>query len=80
MQPVPYKVYAYEAGRRRVNLAEFTAASAVARTARIIAFGLATVGMSRPLRRRWPHYYPAYLAASTAIFSAVLTSAFRSQK
>jgi membrane protein YqaA with SNARE-associated domain len=70
---IPFKVYVAASGAHHVGLARFAVASAQARGARILAFGLAMTVIGA-CTRRWRRLYPAYLMAVAIVFLAGLSA------
>jgi len=73
MSGVPYKVYAYTAGRERVGLGAFVAHSAPARGLRLLVVGL-LAAVFGAVCRPWRRWYPAYLVWFVVVFSGGLAA------
>jgi membrane protein YqaA with SNARE-associated domain len=77
MSGVPYKVFAYTAGRADAGLMPFVAHSVPARGLRILAVGLFASAFGAACHR-WRRWYPAYLVWFVVVFTAGLTAVVRS--
>lgn len=73
---IPFKVYAGEAGMRRLGAAPFLTASARARGARILTVGLALSALGAAANSQ-RHRYPYYLLAVGGGFTAGLATVVR---
>ena len=77
MSGIPYKVYGLMAGRARVGLGPFLAASVPGRASRILIV-TAISGLFGAVTRRWRRWYPVFVVLFVVVFATGLAAVVRS--